>query len=169
MGLTDERKACTFVAHAQGRRLRSCEPAEQQDARWHQGPTQLYCEMSERLLQDVRNYQVEPRTPIVGRFTAELDPYGVRVQCRMCFGTRQCKWIDVGAHDELSTSGSGDPGEDSCARTDIQNCFRPPLSAKEVHGPCAEGGRRMGAVPEARCARYFLRKLGQGQRALRQA
>jgi hypothetical protein len=36
--------------------------------------------MSQWLLEDIRDYQVKPRTPMVGRFMPEADSQWVRVQ-----------------------------------------------------------------------------------------
>ena len=167
MGFADEGNACTFVEHPQGGGLRPCKPAEQQESCWQQGPTQLCGKSPQWLLQDIRDYQIEPRTPMIRRFTAELDIYSVRIQCRVCLGAGQRKWIDVGCNDELSASCSGDSGKHSCARTDVQHCFRLPLPAEEVHRTGAEARRRMRTVPKHRRACNALRKLGQGQDRIR--
>jgi hypothetical protein len=86
--------------------------------------------MSEGLLQDVCDHKVESCSPKVGRFRAEVDLHRVHVQDRVCFGTSQRKWIDVDAHYEVSASASGDPGKDTCARSDIQNRSWLPQPAK---------------------------------------
>jgi hypothetical protein len=160
MGLTYPCSACPFVQHAQSGRLRSCEPAEQQEASRQQRATECRCEPSEWLLQDIRDYQVEPRTPAVGRFRAEVDSDWVCVQGRVRFGTGQRTWIDVGTHDEVSASGPGDPGKHPRTRTDVQNRSRLALPAKQVHCPGAQTRRRVGSVPEDRGTCCFLRKLG---------
>src|SRR5258708_124021 len=45
--------------------------------------------MSQRLLQDVRDYKVESRSPVVWRFIAEVYLHPLRVQDRVSCGTRQ--------------------------------------------------------------------------------
>jgi hypothetical protein len=163
VGLAHERNSGPFVKHAQSGRLWSGEPAEEQGAFRRQGATQRRREMPEWLLQDIRDYQVETRTPIVRRFMAEVDRHRMRVQGRVRFGRRQRKRIDVGAYDELSASGSGNSGEHSRSRSYVQNRCRLPLSAKEVHRTGAEARSRMGSVPECGSACYFLMKLGKRQ------
>src|SRR3981081_2680408 len=98
--------------------------------------------MSEWLFQDIRDYQVEPRTPIVGRFMAEVDWHWVGVQNRVCFSTRQRKWIDVGARDEVSASSSGDSGKHPRTRSDVQNRRRLALPAEQVQDTGAHTRRR---------------------------
>ena len=79
--------------------------------------------MSERLLQDIRDYEAEPRTPMVGCFVAEVNLHGVRVQSRVCCSTRQREGIDVGAYDEVSASSPGDSDEQPRTRSDVQHRF----------------------------------------------
>ncbi len=122
--------------------------------------------MPEGALEDIRNYQVEPRTPMVGRLIAEMDPHQMRVQGLVCFCARQRKWIDVRAYDELSTSGSGDSGQYSRTGSDVQNGFRLPLPAKEVHYTGAEARGWMGSIPKHRGPCCSLGKLGQREPAL---
>lgn len=160
MGLPYERSPCPFVEDSQHGRLRSSEPTKQQAASWQESTAQCRRQMSEWLLQNIRNYQIESRAPMVGRVTTEVDRHRVRVQGRVCFGTGQRKWIDVSAYDELSASSSGDSGKDAGTRSDVQHRSRLPLPTKQVNYAGAQTRRRMGSVPEDGSACYFLTTLG---------
>jgi hypothetical protein len=70
------------------------------------------------------------------------------VQMRMRLGARQCDRIDVRCRDEDGASGSGNAGKYSGARTHIQNGFRAPLAAENVHHTSAQTRGGMRSIPK---------------------
>jgi hypothetical protein len=85
-------------------------------------------------LQNIHDHEIKTRSPMIGRFGAELDFNRMSIEIRVRLGAGQRNGIDVRPDNQPSATSSGDPGKHAGTGSYIQNRFWLTLAAEQVHG-----------------------------------